>query len=89
MVLVSLLLLITVVANSVSIGVTTDITTGVGTDGNASISSILGLLKTFWKLLTFQLVGIPVIFNILVFYPITFMVLYMIIDVLKDMISFA
>ena len=88
MVLVSLLILITVVANSISIGVSSDITTGIGTEGGASISGVLGLLSTFWKLLTFQLVGIPPIFNLLVFMPITFVVLYMIIDVIKDIIPF-
>ena len=88
MVLVILLLLITVTASSVSISASTDITTGLGTGGTATVGSVLGMLSTFWKLLTFQLVGIPTLFNLLLFYPISFAVLYMAIDIIKDIIPF-
>ncbi len=88
MVLVILLILITITAGSVSINATTDITTGVATGGEATIGGVLGMLSTFWKLLTFQLVGIPLLFNLLVFYPISFVVLFMAIDVIKDIIPF-
>lgn len=42
-----------------------------------------GMLGTFFNILTFQVEGLPVMINLLVFYPLTFGVAYMIIDIIR------
>ena len=49
---------------------------------------VWSMLQTFLGLLTFQIAELPVVINLLVFYPITIIVAYMIIDVLKDLVPF-
>ena len=85
--LTSLLIVLTLTANSISITASVDLTSGIETTTSASVGGVLGLLSTFFKILTFQLTGIPVWFN-LIFMVITLMVVYMIIDVVKDLIPF-
>jgi len=41
---------------------------------------VRSFLSTFFKILTFQVSGMPAIVNIVVFYPLTFGIVYMIID---------
>jgi len=52
---------------------------------SGGIGSMLG---TFWNLMTFNVEGLPVIANLILFYPLAGMVLYMGIDIGKDLIPF-
>lgn len=47
------------------------------------LNSVLALGATFFRLLTFQIEGIPAVFNIFIFYPLTFGILYMTIDIVR------
>lgn len=49
---------------------------------------IWSMVQTFFGLLTFQISEIPAIINLFVFYPITVITAFMIIDVLKDLVPF-
>jgi hypothetical protein len=86
--MVSFLTLMTVIANSVLMPVENAIDTTVPSEVSDSTSSILGYADVFVKLLTFQIPGMPGILTGLVFIPITFMVIFMIIDIVKDIIPF-
>lgn len=77
----------TLVAGSISITYTQDITSGIATNAEANLSSIIGFIGTFFKILTFQLEGVPFWLN-LFFIPVTMIVIYMIVDVLKDLVPF-
>lgn len=88
MVMSLFLIFITIVADSISITSTTDLLDNIPSNGDDSIGSIFSFMGTFFKILTFQLSGIPVFFNIFVFIPLTFGVIYMLIDIIKDLIPF-
>ena len=55
---------------------------------NTDVVTIFSMASTFFSILTFQIDGLPAIINILFFYPLSGAVLYMIIDVVKDLIPF-
>lgn len=48
--------------------------------------TVWSMAKTFLRILSFQVVGFPPILNLLLFYPITIIVGYMLIDVILDLI---
>jgi len=52
-----------------------------------SIGGVFSALGAFFNMLLFRIDGVPIFFN-LIFIAITFMILYMIIDVVKDIIPF-
>lgn len=88
MIMILFLLFITVVADSIAVTASIDITDNIPVDAKDSIGSIFRLMGTFFKILTFNLPGIPVVFNLFVFLPLTFGVIYMLIDIIKDLIPF-
>jgi hypothetical protein len=88
MVMTLFLIFMTFIADSISVSSTTDLLDNIPSDGDDSVGSIFRLMGTFFKILTFQLTGIPVVFNIFVFIPLTFGVIFMLIDIIKDLIPF-
>jgi len=88
MVMTLFLIFITFIADSISVSSTTDLLDNIPSDGDASVGAIFRLMGTFFKILTFQLTGIPIVFNIFVFIPLTFGVIFMLIDIIKDLIPF-
>ena len=55
---------------------------------DVSIGGLLGLAGTFIRVITFQAEGIPAFITLLIFYPLTGMLIYMIIDIFKDLVPF-
>ena len=53
-----------------------------------SATGAWGMLQTFWALITFQAIGMPVWFTTLFIYPLTFGLLYLTIEIVKDLIPF-
>jgi hypothetical protein len=47
------------------------------------LGTIWSYLSIFFRMLTFQISGIPAIINILAFYPITAGVIYMLVDIIR------
>jgi hypothetical protein len=47
------------------------------------LSTVWRYLTIFFRILTFEISGIPVIINILLFYPIRIAVVYMLIDIIR------
>lgn len=45
-------------------------------------------LGALFRLLTFQVGGIPDVMTILIFWPITIIVIYMLLDIIKDLVPF-
>jgi hypothetical protein len=88
MVLILYLVLITIVAGSVSMTTTTDIIGGISVNEEASILSVFGFLGTFFRILTFQITELPILVYVIFIYPPVIGILYMIIDVVKDIIPF-
>ena len=82
----SYLVMITLISNALIVTVSEDVADGITVMG-ASDVSILDLLSTFWKLLTFQ-VDIPLLANIIFIYPAVIVLLYMMADIVKDIIPF-
>ena len=46
-------------------------------------SNLFNFVNIFYRMLTFQVTSIPSIFNLLIFYPLTAGVLFMIIDIIR------
>lgn len=46
-------------------------------------SNLFNFVSIFYRMLTFQVTSIPSIFNLLIFYPLTAGVLFMIIDIIR------
>lgn len=82
------LIVVTLVADSMLITVSEDVLGGIIVDKTQSSSSIFSMIGTFYKVMTFQLPEIPFMINILVFYPLSIGIVYMIVDILKDIIPF-
>ena len=88
MIMILFLLLITFVADSIAITASVDIVDNIPGDASDNVGSIFRLMGTFFRILTFSLPGIPIVFNLFVFIPLTFGVIYMLIDIIKDLIPF-
>ncbi len=52
-----------------------------------SVDSIWGTLVSFWNMVTFQIEGVP-FFITMIFLIISIVLVYMIIDILKDLVPF-
>ena len=59
-------------------------------DPNGEITTIeaFGLLRTWWQLVSFQITGFPPFLNLIVFYPLNLVALFMGLDIVKDLIPF-
>jgi len=88
MILILYLVLITIVAGSVAMTTTTDVIGGIPVNQEASILNVFGFLGTFFRILTFQITELPMLVYVIFIYPPVIGILYMIIDVVKDIIPF-
>ena len=80
---------LTLLADSITgIGASTDIVGSPTTNIDASVSGVLSFIRTFFDILTFNLNGIPVIVNLLFFFPISIGLLFIIVEIVKDIIPF-
>ena len=86
LIMVFFLALITMTADSILVETSSDVIGDVTATNETTISNILGMLGTFFKILTFQLEGFPAWLNLLVFYPLTMATIYMIVDIFKDLV---
>lgn len=86
--LVLFLVIMTYTASSIEATATVDLASDIPTSSNDSISGIFKMMGVFFRMLTFQIDGIPVLFGLFVFLPVTFIVIYMLVDIIKDLIPF-
>jgi hypothetical protein len=86
---VFMMVALTLLADSITgISATTDIVGNPATNIEASASGVLSFLRTFFDILTFNLEGIPNMVNLLFFFPITVGLLFIIVEIVKDIIPF-
>lgn len=90
MILVFIFLVMILISNSIllSTPIGQELLGGVGISEEYTSVSIRTMMKSMFLLATFQIPSMPVVMNILMFYPVTFGIIYMIIDVVKDLIPF-
>jgi hypothetical protein len=89
MVMVFFLVLLTVVTNSLAISTGEGFISGFeGEAPGEDKMSVFSVIQTFWKIITFRVEGFPVALNLLVFMPLTFGIVYIIADILKDLVPF-
>lgn len=86
-VLVLFLILVTLVADS-ALGISTSgiidqFDTPPPETWLGRFSAVTNMISAFFKIMTFQVPGLPVFINLIVFYPITFAIAYMIIDIIR------
>jgi hypothetical protein len=79
------LVMATLMVESLYLTTSTDITTGILTDGapGGILKQIASVVTGFWKIITFQIPEMPVAINLLVFYPLSVMVFFMAIDLIR------
>ena len=82
------LLTITLVADSVLLQTTEDLLGGGIADTGKNSGAIFSMLSTYYKVITFQIPAMPFIITVIVFYPLSLGMIYMIVDILKDLIPF-
>ena len=78
-----LIIVLTLVASSLEISTTSDIAVNIPTDVSLSFSGVTSLITVFFRILTFRLVGVPPIINLMLFLPISIGVVYIIIDIIR------
>lgn len=88
MAMVFFLILITQLTLSLDLSVTEDLTHGISSSDKVSVKGVMNMIKMFFRIITFQVPDIPVIINLLVFLPLTFGIIYIIVDIIKDLIPF-
>jgi hypothetical protein len=88
MVLVLYLVVATILADSLGLTTSGAITDGIGNNTDVGLGTIIRYFGTFAKMLTFQVQGIPVIVAILFFTAPTLVLIYFLVDIIKDLIPF-
>lgn len=88
MVLVAFLFAVSYLATALGFSVNEDITAIETGFSIGSVDGIVQVLGTFFNIMLFRVEGIPTFITLIVFYPITFGVVYMIADIAKDLIPF-
>lgn len=88
MVLFFFLVIVTLIAQDIEIATSTNVLNGAISDSAQESSSIFTMIGVFFRVITFQIPSIPVIINLLVFYPLSMGIIYMLVDILKDLIPF-
>lgn len=84
------IIFITLIANQIEAYNTTQAITGnMPGEAKASIDGVVGFIQTYFNLLTFRIQGFPDILNALIFYPINIVCIYLIAEIIKDIIPFA
>jgi hypothetical protein len=86
-ILTAFLIIVTLTVQSIGYTTTTDIVNGIPVTAEVTIGGVFGFVATFFRILTFQIPELPLFIN-LIFIPIVMMVVYMIVDVLKDLVPF-
>jgi len=82
------LVIITITVGSIGMTTTTEIVGGIPTEQSASILSIFGFIGTFFRILSFSIPEIPEWITFIFFYPVIMVLVYMIVDILKDLVPF-
>jgi len=82
------IIFVTLMADSLGLAPSTNIATDLPQEVNANLFGIIRVLRTFFSILTFRLTGVPFVVNLLLFVPITFGTLYLILEIIKDVIPF-
>ena len=88
MIMVAFLFTVSYLATAIGFSVEGDITAPETAFEIGSLTGIIDILRTFFNIMLFRIEGIPVIITLVVFYPITFGIVYMIADIVKDIIPF-
>ena len=81
------MLLTTLFINSMELATISNPADTVPSEVDNSISGLYSVMSTFFNLLTFRIPEVPTLFN-LVFVVIAIGILYVIVDILKDVIPF-
>jgi hypothetical protein len=76
---------ISYMADALDLGTPPDVASSVQTDIAPKKASVIGAMSMFFKILTFQLEGVPAMLNMIFLVP-TAIVLYIIIDIIKDLV---
>lgn len=89
MITIAFMVGLTILADSLTaVEVTEGINTATAGEFNNTFAGLISFMGTFFDILTFQLDGIPPAVNLLLFLPITFGMLYIIVEIVKDLIPF-
>jgi hypothetical protein len=88
MVMALFMIVMTMLAASIDAGSTSNIINNSFPDApTGSLFNFLGIiggyLEIFFKMLTFQLTGIPTIFNLLIFLPVSLGMLFIIVNIIR------
>ena len=81
------IIITTLYVNSLELSTTENPVDSMPSDVDNSVNSLFSALGTFFRLLTFRVDGVPELFNI-IFLVIAVGILYIIVDVVKDVIPF-
>jgi len=82
------LIIVTLLAGSLNVGISGGLDAPLETEGaRASVSSFLEFMGVFWRLMTFQ-INLPFTAVLIFFYPPLIIVIFMIADIIKDVIPF-
>lgn len=79
---------VTLIANQMQIYNVDDITKGITNDLDFNLSGIRALLQTYLSIITFKIPGFPPILNILIFIPINILAIYLLLEIVKDILPF-
>jgi hypothetical protein len=82
-IIIIFLILATLLVEGLYLTPTADVTTGIITESGGLLSLIANSISGFWKIMSFQVEGLPVFINLLVFYPLSVMVFFMLIDLVR------
>jgi len=88
MVMFVFLVIVTLIAQDIELASATPDITNLTIDTAQESQSIFNMIGVLFRVLTFQVSGIPTMVNLIVFYPLTIGTMAMIVDVLKDLIPF-
>lgn len=87
MIMVFFLVIITVMAGAIDGSVASNVILDSIPEDKPGVLNILSTIwnyvSIFFRMITFQIDGIPSIFNLLIFYPLTAGTLYMLIDIIR------
>jgi hypothetical protein len=86
--IVFFIIFVTLLADSLGLATTTNIAGQLPQNIERNATSVFSVLNTFFAILTFRLVGVPFVINLLLFVPITFGTVYLILEIVKDVIPF-
>jgi hypothetical protein len=77
------MIVVTFVTQSLVLATTVDVTSGIAANYENLFGGLSGAVVLFWNMLTFQVVGIPAIVNIIGFWAPTSAMLYLIVSLIR------